>query len=152
MILTKELAIEYFRYKDGCLYWLKSTGYINTTGQKLKDTLKSIGYKQVSFFGKRYYHHQIIFLLHHGYIPKCIDHIDQNRANNYIENLREATHSINRLNSKISKNITTGYKNISRCNKTNTFVVTKMLHGKSVFHGKFGTLEDAKNKLLTLEK
>ena len=42
-----------------------------------------------------------------------IDHIDENKSNNNVENLRWATNQDNQFNSGISKNNTSGFKGIS---------------------------------------
>lgn len=46
------------------------------------------------------YVHRIVWMIHHGVIPsdKVIDHIDRDKLNNTIENLRLATPSENGLN------------------------------------------------------
>lgn len=52
--------------------------------------------------GKRYteYVHRIVWMLHHGVIPdgKVIDHIDRDKLNNHIENLRLVTRAVNNTN------------------------------------------------------
>jgi hypothetical protein len=48
----------------------------------------------------------------YGYVPDILDHIDRNRMNNRVENLREATGSLNALNRGLSIKNTSGYKNI----------------------------------------
>ena len=56
-----------------------------------------------------------------------IDHIDNNKTNNHIDNLRLATHSENICNQKVNKNnLSTGYKNIKLINgiKCNTYRVS----------------------------
>lgn len=54
--------------------------------------------------GRRYteYVHRIVWMLHHGVIPegKVIDHIDRDKLNNTIENLRLVSHSDNYKNSE----------------------------------------------------
>lgn len=54
--------------------------------------------------GKRYteYVHRIVWMLHHGVIPegKVIDHIDRDKMNNTIENLRLVDYSDNYRNSE----------------------------------------------------
>ena len=125
-MLTKEKAIELYDYKNGSLFWKKSSGCI-----KSGDTVGcySHGYKVTSFRKKRYYIHQIVFLLHHGYIPKLIDHIDGNKENNDILNLREATKSQNACNSKMRLDNTTGHKGVVWHKKAKKWLV-RVSHNK----------------------
>lgn len=145
--LNKELLNEYFTYSNGNLYWKKKTGYKPVVGNLVCNKLSSNGYNILGFFGKRYYQHQIIFLMHHGYLPKCIDHINQNKADNRIENLRDVTVSENGQNSKLSKRNTTGIKGIAFNKARNQYVVQKMINKQSIFGGWFYKLEDAINCL-----
>jgi hypothetical protein len=39
--------------------------------------------------GHRQYAHRLVWLYHHGFMPKMITHIDGDTKNNRIENLRE---------------------------------------------------------------
>lgn len=61
--------------------------------------------------------------MHHGSIPTglCVDHIDGNKINDRIENLRIVTLSVNQRNSKIPKNNKTGIIGVT--NKSGGFVV-----------------------------
>lgn len=89
-----------FYYSDGKLLY-KGAPY------QLKDkepgSLSWNGYKQVSVNRKLLRVHRVIFAMHHGYFPALIDHIDRNKLNNKIENLRAANHQINALNSNLRK-------------------------------------------------
>jgi len=58
------------------------------------------GYRKVSVNRKTYGVHQIIFEMHHGYIPEMVDHKDGNPNNNDINNLRAATRGQNISNQK----------------------------------------------------
>lgn len=53
---------------------------------------------RVDFLGVRYRVTHIIWALHHGIWPEIIDHIDHDKQNNKIENLREATINQNMWN------------------------------------------------------
>ena len=75
---------------------------------------KTSGYYGTRFNGKRYRNHRIIFFLHHGYCPDVIDHIDNQKTNNKIDNLREASLSQNQHNAKIRKDNSTGIKGLSK--------------------------------------
>lgn len=50
--------------------------------------------------------------LHNGEMPREIDHIDGNPANNRIDNLRSATHAQNLANTKRRRDNTSGYKGV----------------------------------------
>ena len=68
-----------------------------------------------------------------------IDHIDRNRSNNRLENLRWADRSINMLNSGLRKDNKLGEKNIYR--ERDYFIVSSVGLEKSRYY--FKTLEEA---------
>jgi hypothetical protein len=108
--MTKDQLNQLFTYKNGELFWKTPKKGINV-GDKAGTTL-STGYRSVFIDGKRQYEHRVIFMLHNDYLPKEIDHIDGNKTNNLIENLREANRSKNMQNTSLLKNNKSGYKNI----------------------------------------
>lgn len=111
--LTQELIRSLFEYHNGFLYWKISKTNSIKIGDKVspKNHQK---YCQVGINGKRYYNYQIIYLYHKGYLPKYIDHIDNDSLNNRIENLREITLSQNQGNRKPNKNSSSSkYKGVS---------------------------------------
>lgn len=89
------------------------------------------------------YLHQVIFLMHHGYIPDYIDHADGNSINNRIENLRAATQSQNMGNSRAKKTNTSGYKGVTFRKDTNKWQASVMVNGKHISLGSHPTKEKA---------
>lgn len=89
---------------DAGLIISRKTG--RPAGSKMKE-----GYLQISVDGRKLYVHRVIFFMKHGYLPKLIDHINMDRVDNRIENLRELTHSQNLLNRNGPKGIYFNKKN-----------------------------------------
>jgi len=59
--------------------------------------------------------HRLIFFYHNGYFPEGqVDHIDRNKKNNRIENLREVSRQCNLRNTGNSKANTSGVKGVSK--------------------------------------
>lgn len=139
-MLTKEYVAEFFEYKNGFLYRKKRTSR-NTRIGDVAGTIKSNGYCYVDLQGKRYGQHRLIFLLHHGFLPKEIDHIDGNPSNNKINNLREATRSQNNRNQRIHKTNNSGVKNVCFCKKTSKWKVQLTLNNKNKNFGRYKDLE-----------
>jgi hypothetical protein len=115
MALTQQQVQELFEYRDGDLHWKPRTLSRNRpsalNGEKVGCPNGS-GYLTMVHDKRKYYLHQLVFLMHHGYIPSNIDHIDGNGSNNRIENLRLATVSENMYNTKINTKNTSGFKGV----------------------------------------
>ena len=85
-----------------CYTYDAATGEIrNRKGQVVKGSDRG-GYRRKSFRIGKHYHaidlHCMAWALVYGRFPRHIDHIDGNRHNNRIENLREVSDSENQLN------------------------------------------------------
>lgn len=99
-----------------CLRWARTSysGRGNKKPQALKDdpagSLNGRGQYEVFFNGRLYQCHRIVYEITVGEIPEgiLIDHIDGNRSNNLIDNLRLADYTLNARNRKKSSKNTTG--------------------------------------------
>lgn len=136
--LTKELLHQLFEYRDGELYWKKRN-------QKKAGCVNSENYRHIVINNKLYKSHRLIFMMHYGYMPEFIDHIDNNRLNNKIENLREATKQQNSWNRKINTNNKSGVKGVSWCKLTKKWRVQSRIDKKVKYLGVYETLEEATN-------
>jgi hypothetical protein len=137
-ILTQEYLHTVFTYKNGHLYWKKTGTGIVKEQAGWQDKL---GYWNLGLNKKTYKIHRLIYLMHHGFMPKCIDHIDNNALNNAIENLREATLSENQFNSKTHKNSTTKIKNVTYLQESGKYRVTLALNKSKKHFGYYDDLE-----------
>lgn len=72
--------------------------------------LNSKGYKTIGIFNKTFHAHRVIWAMVHGDWPECeIDHMNGNRADNKISNLRHVTSRENKRNRCLSKQNTSGF-------------------------------------------
>ena len=85
--LTQARLHELFDYKDGqLLNKTKRRSQVEIGAPAGHKTVR--GYVNIRVDGKMYKAHRLIYLYHHGVMPDMVDHIDCDRANNRIENLR----------------------------------------------------------------
>ena len=99
--LTKEEIERLFIYFDGNLYWrIKPSVRTNINVGDRAGSPTRKGYHYVGINKKYYSIHRSIYIMHFGSIPANlqIDHIDCNKGNNRIENLRIVTQSQNMRN------------------------------------------------------
>lgn len=112
--ITQELIQQLFNYNSetGDLKW-KRAPYTKSKKGLIVRTKRN-GYYTVKIYGKDYLVHRIIWLYVYGYFPENdIDHIDRNRINNKISNLREVSRQCNQRNVGLRRNNKTGIIGIS---------------------------------------
>jgi hypothetical protein len=135
---TKEL----FDYKDGNLYWKN-----DNKSKKIKGVIAGYinnnGYRAIRYDGKLYLAHRLVYLWHKGHLPAEIDHIDRNKQNNAIENLRECTKSQNHFNRSFSQSNTSGYKNVTWNKALKKWQVGLSILGKYNYFGTYYDVEVA---------
>ncbi|EOZ1383327.1 HNH endonuclease [Enterobacter hormaechei] len=101
------------------------------------------GYLSIFHNNKHYSLHRLAWAFTYGYYPSSlIDHINGNRADNRISNLRETNRKGNSYNSKLFSNNTTGYKGATKL-KGGKFRAQARLNGKKIHIGTFLTAESA---------
>lgn len=141
-MITQQIALKLFDYVDGDLYW-KEKPCDNLPAGTKAGTLASRGYMQTMVQGRMYRNHQLVYLMHHGFIPPFIDHIDGNKLNNKIDNLRETDKGKNNYNAMRRKDNTSGFKGVSLNKRTGKWYGYIMYQRKHIHLGSFKTPEDA---------
>lgn len=88
--------------------------------------------------------HRLAWLYVYGAWPsKSLDHIDRNKLNNRIVNLREATGTENNQNRKKNANAAYKYIGVHRCNRNGKWRARITVRGKLYTVGYFETEEQA---------
>jgi len=111
-------------FEKGLIYKRNKTEWIKYGDKNIKSL-----YYRIWLNGKYEKLHRVIYSYYYS-IPlnklSEIDHINQNKKDNRIENLRETTRSENQLNKNKYKNNKSGYKNIHfhKNNKSWCFKIT----------------------------
>ncbi len=102
--LTREEIFELFDYDkaNGKLIRKHSKGLpenlIGTSGY-----INRLGYVVFMAKNKHFFAHRIIFFIEKGFWPRITDHINGNRSDNRIENLRDGTMRDNNENTKVHR-------------------------------------------------
>ena len=120
--------------------------YNNVKKRCCKPHKNSCGYFRCWVNGKHRFVHRLVaqtYIMNYENL-KCIDHIDRDKTNNKLENLRWITHSNNNLNKGKNKNNKLGIKNLSFLERDNCYVFSKHVRGKR-YSKTFKTLEEANN-------
>jgi hypothetical protein len=131
----EQYILEHFHYSDGTLTRDDRNG---GTGSIDKD-----GYLIIKVKGKQFKAHRIVWLLHHGIFPKReIDHINRNKLDNRIDNLRESNRQEQVENRDYQPNPDTGVVGVyeDKCTKGLKKKYTTRIKHKTY---RFYTVQDA---------
>jgi hypothetical protein len=103
-MLTAENVRDIFDYcpDEGGLLWRPRQGPVNWNTRfagKRVGCVNQYGYRQLTYLRKNYSEHRVVWLWHRGSWPtQMIDHINRDRVDNRIENLRDVDAFTNRTN------------------------------------------------------
>ena len=111
------------------------------------------GYLQIRVLSRAYKAHRLAWLYMHSNWPKDqLDHINRNKADNRVANLRDVSHKQNMQNKSKSSNNTSGHPGVS-WNKQNSKWRAYIAHNRKQIHlGYFSILEDAISARKAAEK
>lgn len=101
------------------------------------------GYRVICVDYKLYKAHRLVFLYHHGHLPTQVDHINGDKDDNRIENLRAADNSKNMMNRKAMRSNTSGHKNVFWDKSAGKWAVKVGLNRKLHHVGRFNNIKDA---------
>lgn len=144
MAITQEKVKKLFEYKDdGTLVRRIRTSSCSPSGS-VAGTLNANGYLRVFIDGRLYSCHRIVWMWHYGYFPEHeVDHINRNRSDNRIENLREVTGSCNRRNTGNPVTNTSGVKGVCWHKPSGKWQAGICFGGRNVFIGRHNDFFEA---------
>lgn len=138
----------YARIKDFENFAVSNHGVVINikSGKKLKQN-NSKGYRRVNLSnGKKKFVHNLVA---DSYLDKIdnktlVDHINCDKSNNRVDNLRFCDASENAMNSRISSKNTSGVKGVFYCQKKQKWRAYISINQKKTHIGYFDNLEEAK--------
>ncbi|HDM8089251.1 TPA: HNH endonuclease [Yersinia enterocolitica] len=136
---------DYFIYnaEDGALRWKVARGGI--LPGRLAGGFNGEGYLHVGFNHKTYKVHRVIWEMHNGPIPEGmqVDHIDHNRVNNRIENLRIVTQAQNSKNRTRQADNSSGICGVCWDKSKRKWSSQIMIDKKQINLGRFNDINEA---------
>jgi len=144
--LTQKKIRELFDYNPdvGVLKWKKPRSPRVATGDEAGCVDKSTGYRQVYIGNKAYYTHRLIWFFVHGYFPEHqVDHINRDRLDNRINNLREVSQSCNNKNTGLRNDNKSGITGVSWDNNRGQWEVKISNNGRQRSLGRYRDFSDA---------
>lgn len=141
--------------QGGALSWQQRAGQnawnAKHAGKPAMTTTHSEGYLIGKIEGRRVYAHRVAFAMHHGRWPTgLIDHINGDRSDNRIENIREVDHSDNAKNVRKSVK-SSGTPCIWWIEGAQRWRVVVRRAGRRVCMGSFKHLDEAVTALKTFD-
>jgi len=134
-----------FKYDSttGHITRIKSAG--NVKAGSLCNTLSSKGYVRIFFNGSRYLAHRLAWLFTYGYWPENqVDHINGNKTDNRISNLRCVNTSTNCTNQRAARiNNKLGIQGVHLIKSSGRFRAICSVNKRTHHLGVFDTAEEA---------
>ena len=140
-MLTAEIARQFLSYdpQSGSLTWLVSRGTVKAGTIVCK--ISNRGYITVKLLGKTYQAHRIAWLITHGEWPITIDHINRQKTDNRLVNLRNATQQQNMCNVPRKRTNTSGVRGVSWQSQSGKWQVEVKSDGKRYYLGSYRDIE-----------
>lgn len=130
---------------SGLFYWNRDAiKGSNLKAGRVAGSKDAHGYVQINVQGCVLKAHRVAWAFVYGDWPSGqIDHINHDRADNRIENLRVVDNTGNHLNRPIQSNNKTGFVGVSKFKRTGKFVAYITSNGKRIHLGYFNLIEEA---------
>ena len=143
--LTAEKLRELLHYNPETGIFIRK---VSTTGRvKIGDVAGSInsrGYLLITVLGRPFHAHRLAWLYVYGEWPKLtIDHINRNKADNRITNLRDVSTKQNGQNASKRSDNTSGHTGVYLVKRTSRWQASIAHNQKHIHLGFFTTIEDA---------
>jgi hypothetical protein len=149
-MITQEQLMQLVHYEPTTGVFTRIRSHRKDRLGKEPGGLNTKGYVQIRINNKLYLAHRLAWLYVYGEFPiNQIDHIDGQKTNNKITNLREATNKQNQENTPLKSNNTTGFRGVHFNKKNNNYRAYICHNRRQISLGSFATIDLAINAVRT---
>lgn len=144
--ITQKYLKQVLHYdKDtGVFTWKVSNSNRVKAGNQTGHKKQAEGYTRIAINTKLYYSHRLAWLYEYGEFPiDQIDHVNHDRADNRIANLREVNNYLNSRNISKRKTNTSGFNGVSWNKRDKTWLAEIIVNGNKIFLGYFKDKNEA---------
>jgi len=153
MRLTQALLVELFAVADNGDLVRRVDSNNQAKAGSVAGAVHHSGYRYIKISGESYSAHRLAWLRHYGVEPSgSIDHINQNKLDNSIGNLRIATRSENQRNRSLNKDNASGFTGVSEVTATGKWLARITVEGKLIRLGQYSKKSDAVKARVDAEK
>ena len=148
--MDRERLQHLFECKDGVLFWKNPNARRCKKGDKAGHIDKD-GYVIVRFDDKRVPAQKIIWYMAYGEMPEMLDHINGNRSDNSLSNLRKVTKRENNFNKAMRSDNTSGVCGVRWHKQRKKWNARIKIDGVEKSLGMYASFQDAVNARLEAE-
>lgn len=154
-IVSRISSLIDYNPETGSMIWLKKESgrdwkrWNSCRAGRECGTITPMGYRKIFFRPEsgitfRIYCHRIVWFMFYGKLPDgVIDHINQDKSDNRISNLRDVPHRINMQNQKRRSTNTSGFMGVSWNKACKKWHASACILGKHHYLGLFDDLDEA---------
>lgn len=124
------------------LEYCPDTGVL-TEDSKWLGSMDPSGYYKFKRDEYNYFVHRVCWYLYYGRWPIVVDHINGDRADNRLDNLREVSQQENSKNCAISANNTSGFNGVYWNKLNRKWIANICVSRRTIYLGSYAALEDA---------
>lgn len=148
-MLTQKRLKEVLDYHadTGLFFWKIKIN--NVPNGKPAGASQNKGYIQITIDSHNYLAHRVAWFYVYGKWPnRQIDHINRNKKDNRISNLRDVNNSVNQINIGLRSHNTSGVTGVVKSSKSHKPWAAQLnRNNKKIFLGYFNTVKEAANKI-----
>lgn len=131
-----------YDYSSGVFFWLKDSS--RRKSGDMAGYIRQDGYSEIKLNFEKFFGHRLAWFYVFKKWPEFqIDHINGDRSNNRISNLRESNQHENLKNRAISSNNTSGVMGVSLDKSRGLYIAVIGVNGKIKNLGRFKTMGEA---------